>query len=210
MQTWLAAQRQDRRPRSNSKTLRSMMPAYLGAVAAMPSYRDRKRDTGLWIAEFGDRSPYAVTRADVQRVLARWEVAGVAASTIRHRRSALSHFYDMATPDVENPARAAKAPAQYRGAPRAIPPELLEAIIAKMPDVGRGAKGKRRPAGSQAKARIRVMWWTGIPPKQMMLLKPEHVNLDAGQVWTQPRRKGKGTAGAMLPLLPDAIEAFRE
>lgn len=210
MQTWLAAQRQDRRLRSNTKTLRGMMPAYLEAVSAMPSFRDRKRDMDLWLAEFGDRSPHAISRLDVQAVLQRWELAGVAASTIRHRRSALSNFYATALPDAPNPARSAKAPAAPRPEPRGLPYALLETILEKMPNTGRGAKGGKRPNGSKTLARLRVLLWTGLPHAQIARIEPHHLDLDAGTVWVEPRRKGKGAAGRTLPLLPQAVEAFRE
>src|SRR5688500_19682445 len=43
-----------------------------------------------------------------------------------------------------------------------------------------------------------------------MRLKPGDVDLENGVMYLPVRKKGKGTQGVALPLLPQAVEAFQE
>jgi integrase len=95
--------------------------------------------------------------------------------------------------------------------PRAIDIGLAAALIASLPDMGRRDKG-RSSYGTQSKtkARLRVMLWTGLPPATIARILPSDVDLDARTVFVRPRRKGAGAPGATLPLVPEAVAAFRQ
>ena len=45
---------------------------YLAGVRGMPSYRERERDIGFWIAEFGERRRDSITTKEMVSVLQRW------------------------------------------------------------------------------------------------------------------------------------------
>jgi integrase len=86
----------------------------------------------------------------------------------------------------------------------------VEAILAAMPDRGQGLKGKRRSEVSLSKLRLRVMWTTGLTPRQIGQLTPEDLGwLDEGLLHRPGRRKGQGTAGELVPLYPEAVAALR-
>jgi integrase len=86
----------------------------------------------------------------------------------------------------------------------------VEDILAAIPDRGRAARFGTRPDYSELKIRLTIMAWTGIPPIQLERLRPRDVDFVQGRMYLQPRRKGKGSPGAWVALLPDAIDAFRE
>jgi len=54
------------------------------------------------------------------------------------------------------------------------------------------------------------MAWTGIAPATLRRVRPRDLDLAHGRVYLRPRRKGKGTHGAWVTLLPRAVEAFRD
>lgn len=58
-------------------------------------------------------------------------------------------------------------------------------------------------------AQLWVRSTTGFPPKQIMQLRREHFDAEAGAVWNRPRRKGKGAPGEWIPVTPAAVEALR-
>lgn len=65
-------------------------------------------------------------------------------------------------------------------------------------------------SASQMRARLRVMAYTGLPPAQMMRLRTSDVDLVAKTVRVLPRRKGKGVKTRVLPLLEEAVDAFKD
>jgi integrase len=61
---------------------------------------------------------------------------------------------------------------------------------------------------SQTKARLALMRWTGWPQGQIMRMQPGDIDWKKA-VFVRARRKGKGVAGAWLPLLPQAWRVLR-
>ena len=78
-----------------------------------------------------------------------------------------------------------------------------------MPETGQAVKGKARDAASKTKARLALMAYTGFAPATIMRLRPKDVRWDAGSVFVQGRRKGKGTKGQTIPLTSAGLEALR-
>jgi integrase len=83
--------------------------------------------------------------------------------------------------------------------------EAMVRKVAKQPKRTRAA----RETAAKTRARYAVMAYTGLPPAQIMRLTPDDVDLEAKSVLVKPRRKGKGVKARTLPLLEEAVEAFR-
>lgn len=69
--------------------------------------------------------------------------------------------------------------------------------------------GKRFDAAAQGKAILRVMAYTGLPPAQIKLLEPGHIDWTAPSVLAQGRKKGGGTRSVRLPLVEQGVAALR-
>ena len=65
--------------------------AYLLTVSTMPTIQERTQHLSLWCGEFGSRSRPTIVTAEIDAVLGRWLKAGLAPSTVLHRRTALLH-----------------------------------------------------------------------------------------------------------------------
>jgi integrase len=194
---------------------------YLKAVKAMPTYKWRKADLEAWIAVFGTRRRSDITSDEIRAVLHDWRLTGrlirrrwcelatrketwvnvgrapLSDSACNHRRTALMHLYHVLDgKSAINPVRDVPRFREPDPEPRGIPLERVGLILAAMPD-------------SATKARCLVMAWTGIPHATLMQIQPEHVRWDEHAVYVPRRRKGKGTKARVLPLLPQAVSAFR-
>jgi len=83
-----------------------------------------------------------------------------------------------------------------------------QAILDAMPERGRGQRGQKRATVSQTKARLRVIYWTGLSHKQLMRLRPRDVDRETKTLWVERRRKGKGAKAHSRPLTDEALAAF--
>lgn len=195
-------------------TLAAAVPGYL---QTLPSGRRREDARALlqhWIdSPLGTHARASITRPQVLAQLVAWEDAGVAASSINHRLRELRGLYrvlDSNDPTAYNPTFDIKKRSEPEPEPRAVSYDLIEAIIAYMPDHGSTmTRGATRPTASQTKARALVMAWTGLPPAQVMKIQPHHVDWQARTLAVTPRRKGRGTKARTIPLLPEAVDALK-
>jgi integrase len=227
MQAWRAdeqaAARVKRKRRASRGTFAGDAPRYLDAVKAMPTYKERARDIALWVECFGDRRRDTITSTQIRAECQRWltEPRGVDADgtplpplsphTVNLRLRALSNLFTVLDgPRADNPARDVDEAEEPETAPRDLDYPTIACIIAAMPDRGRAAKGQHRSAVSLTKIRVRILAYSGLPPATLKRVRPEDVDLDRAFVTLSGRRKGKGTASAILPLLPLAVEAFRD
>lgn len=166
---------------------------------------------GHWLAALGHRARASLTPADLRAVEATWTTA--APSSVRHRRRALTTVWRLLDgPDADCPVARLPRIRQRLPAIRAIDFALAEHVIAGLPDRGRPRKGEALTSRdrSKSRARLRVMLYTGLPPATLRRIRPQDVELERGVVVVPPRRKGAGAPAAVLPLLPQAIEAFRD
>jgi integrase len=106
---------------------------------------------------------------------------------------------------------------------RGLPYDVIEAILAAIPDTAIGKKkdgtrttGKNIPRPSKTKARLRVIAYTGLAHAQLKLLTRSDVDLEAGTIRLVARRKGRKHRRAqdrpipqLLPLLPQASTRSR-
>ena len=110
-----------------------------------------------------------------------------------------------------NPVREVPEADEIEGAPRALPYPVIRAILDAMPDVGRAAGGERRDAGSQTRARLAVLAWTGLAHMQLEGLRPEDIDWEGRSLWVRGRRKGaagKVRQGHRKPITDEAIAAL--
>jgi hypothetical protein len=77
------------------------------------------------------------------------------------------------------------------------------------PDPLQSQKGRPREAVSKTKIRLALMAYTGLSPAFIMRLRPKDVRWDAGTVFVQGRRKGRGTKGRTMPLTSKGLKALR-
>lgn len=175
---------------------------YLAAVKAMASYSDRERDIEAWTAVFGHTPRELITAADIQAQLAKWRQGGakdgkpLAASTVNHRRTALSHLYrTLDGKGARNPVAQIPKYREPDAEDRSLDDETVQAIFDAMDD-------------TLTKARLMVIAYTGLPHVQIGRLTAKHFDLDAG-VMTPPRRhKGGGSRLAAVPLTQNGVLAL--
>lgn len=199
---------------------------YLRAVRALKDHKGRTRDINVWVATFGDRRTSTLKSHEIRACRDAWLTVGpkrvrnrqtgewedkpipLAASTVNHRLRALENFYTVMCPQRYNPVRDVPEVKEPDAADRALPYDVIDLVLATMPDRGQGVKGQRRSTVSKSKARLRLMAYTGLTPKQMMALEPADLAPDVPAIRLASRDKGKGAAGGWKPLPPDATEAL--
>lgn len=186
---------------------------YLETVTAMASYKDRVRHIFEWISLFGEQETDSITPAQIRAQRDRWLTVGprsrqrgkdrvieakpLSASSVNHRLRALENLFTVLWPGAPNPVRQVPEADPPESMPRALSAELIDKLFAVLPP------GKTR-------ARLKVLRSIGQPAKTLMRLKPADVDLEAGVIYLPARKKGKGTRGMALPLLPSAVDAFKE
>lgn len=204
-------------PQARHGTLAQDFAAYLQTFPNGPRRRDESalldhwRDVGL-----ATRNRDEITALEIRQQLALWS-ARFKPATLNHLRRVLGAVYSAVNGrSGVNPVRdVPKATVRYEE-PRAIPYPIIELIFANIPDIGRGEKGTAKKDGgpgrstiNKTKLRLRVMAYTGLPPAQLGRVQSRDLNLRAKTVYARPRRKGAGVDGYTLPLIDQAVEAFR-
>lgn len=240
MKAWREAQRVDARrtpqkPAASADDFAADCQRYLTAVAAMPSFTDRARQIREWLIVFdGPCTRAQIEPAHIRAARDRWLTVGpkrvhvkdaatgkrvwvekptpLSASTVNGRLRALENLYTVLDGRrAYNPVREVPEADPPDDTPRAIPRDVVAAIIAALPDHGRPANGKR-PEDSMTKARLSVMAFTGLSHSQLARVLPADLDLKARTLYLRPRHKGKRTRtgkGQTIPLLPAAVAAFK-
>lgn len=230
--------RRDARPRSplEQRTQSGLFPddakRYLKAVAAMDDIRRRTKDILYWVEKFKARRTAAIDSPDIRTLrdemltigpkmiyrkrtadrAAYWDAVAtpLSGSTVNHRLRALSNLWTVLFPGQPNPVREVPEADETEALPRNLPYDIIERILAAMPDRGQGLRFEKRRKFSHTKLRLRVMMWTGLPHKQLAMLTEKRVNFSEATLITTKRKKGKGVEPQLLPLLPEAILALRD
>lgn len=228
MQRWreltrarLIVDREDRQraepPPPNQGTFSGAAQEYLATVTALITYSERVLHIHEWIAYFGDQDPRTITAAQIRKrrdtmlmVGPKWvqrKVKGkrewvalpvpLSAGSVNKRLRALENLFTVLWPGTPNPVRQVPEPEEPAAIRRALPAPLIVKLLAAMPP-------------SKTRARLAVMRWTGLPHKTLGRLTPADVDLVHRRITLPGRKKGQGTRGRTLPLLPAAVTAFRE
>jgi integrase len=207
---------------------------YLEAVRAMPSYTDRARDIGEWIAIFGDTPTAAIAATPIRTARDQWLTVGpkrvlervtgekprwiakalpLSASTVNHRLRALENFFTVL--GKPNPVHEVPEATEPDPMPRGQTFALALEILSFMPDRTSPTKGGTYEPGSLSRVRYETMLWTGLSPVQLARLQPDvHIDWIAGTYLPPRRQKGKHSRRAKRrpdrprPLLPQAIAAL--
>jgi integrase len=201
----------------------SSAPAAKGSLAEdiaayLKTLPDEKyRTESAWVLQHWIDSPLggvargAIVRLDLVAQISRWLDAGAAVATVNKRLSRLRKLYHgLDGLDAINPTDRIKFMREPKPQPRDIPVHIIRLILDALPGHGRAERGKPRPKVGVTKIRLRVMAWTGIPPATLRRVRPRDLDFEKGRLYLQPRRKGKGVAGAWVALLPEAVDALRE
>lgn len=188
----------------------------LKTVKAMPSYKDRVRDIGLWVAAFGSRQRSAITTRVIDEQLQHWINEEYAASTVNNRRTALMSMYTrLDGRAAANPVRDTRVFDEPDLEARGLPYELVVRILDAIP-AERSYSHLRPTKITQLKTRVRleVMAWTGMRASQLGRLARKDVNFE--EQWFVAPRSLKGNRKPRhprplirKPLTTDAAAALR-
>jgi len=186
---------------------------YLETVAAMPQFSQRRRHIQLWAELFGDRQRASVTSADIRAQRDRWLTVGprrvlekrngnparwieqavpLSPQEVNLRLRALENLWTVLDgPSADNPVRDVPECDTPPPRPRGQSFALAREILSYMPDITRPTKGGSPERGSLSRIRFEAMLVTGLPPKQLAALQPEHIDPHVPAFTPPPRRKGR-------------------
>lgn len=174
MQDWrerTRADRLDEHPTPERHTLAADIRRYEKlAKPLLVSWSDRARDLQAWADALGaDVERKRITHAEINATLRAWR-SRLAASTVNHRRDALSSLYRVL--DGDGLPRSVVRFKEPPDAPRHVPLAVVDRVLSHI--TGRDG------------ARLRLMRWTGMRPSQMARLtkdsfRPDRVIIPAGK-----------------------------
>lgn len=165
----------------------------------------RKAELAAWFPTFGQRARHTIKSAEVRQQVKDWQAAGVAASTIRHRLTALSTLYqELDGEEAYNPVKGVKRPPEPVAQPDFRSPETILSVLDAM--ANRVARNNR---GWETLARALCLTYTGTRPSQLMRVDlANHLLLDQTppMVFIPAGKRGKAH---WKPLTAGGVMAFR-
>jgi integrase len=236
-------------PKTKAGTFAADAKRYIAlpAVQAMPTAAERTQHVHEWVAVFGQRRRRTIPARDIEAQRDRWlteprevneqgdvVLGPYSAAAINKRLRALSNIWTrLDGRRAPNPVLEVDECEEPDPQPRGLPYEVIEAILAAIPETAIGVKkdgtrtsGKNIPRPSLTKARLRVIAYTGLAHAQLKALDRGDVTLfplDAdghetgGTMRVIARRKGRKKRRAqdrrmprLIPLIPPAAAAFRQ
>jgi integrase len=199
MRTWIKQQRDAQLTvKATSGSFAADVKDSLTRVTALVTYRQRTKQLAMWVTALGaDRPRRTITTAEIDRVLQGWLLDGLAPGTVRKRRMVLLSMWNrLDGKEAPNPVRASVCPREPKPEARGLSYDVIQRLLEVMPP-------------STGKLRIAVLAWTGLPPGLLGKVQPADLQLENRTVRVRPRRKGAGVEARTLPLLEQAVEAFR-
>ncbi len=182
-------------------TLADVVARYLATLPEGPHKTSRQALLEPWVGAVGPQPFTRLQRSDLTAVTHGWRTGRppLSASRINKRISALRVAWRAIAPDSALPPAIDKVTrySEPKAAVRGVSMELVDAIIDAVPR-------------SLSQARLRVLAWVGQPPAIVMKFRPQDVRWETTppELYVSPRRKGKGTSDAWLPLVPPAVLAL--
>jgi integrase len=200
-------------------TLAGEVAAYVNGLPKGRARNNTRAELSAWAAALGAVSHKGLTEPRLRAVVNDWIGAGVAASTLKHRRRGLAQFLEAhQARELAAIVRTLKLPRPPKPQARGLDVELLHAILIAMDPTrtrrhpGRGGRGFR----NQARARLLMMLWTGLSPASLKRLSPHAIDLTPrvgaplGTITLPPRLKGEGAEAVTVPLFGKAPIACQE
>jgi integrase len=198
-------------PKHGKGTLAAAVVTYLKSVASMPTFKDRERDLGLWVAEFQNRQRHSIKTHEISAVLHQWINEGLAPMTVINRRTALMAVWTaLDGKKAPNPVDESFRPDPPPLAANDIPWPTIEKVLDAVEDRGQGIRGQTRGHVSKTKIRLRLIAYTGLPHKLVKQITEDGIDWENGKVLAAKRRKGTGVEPRWLPLSEDAIPALED
>lgn len=191
-------------------TLSGDVPRYLALVTStIENPTNRRYEIEAWCKRFGSRPRHLIKATDVQEQADEWVRSRVAASTVRHRLTALSRMYQVLDGrDAFNPVKGVQRPREPEPEARNVAPEIVERVFSSW----RSALNSSRK-GTKTIVRCLVMYWTGMRPSQLMrvvLSTDVEPFLDQDPPFVLVRKAGKGGRTQTKPLNASGVSAWRE
>jgi integrase len=189
----------------------------LDVVKAMPSYSTRVIEINTWIGIFGETPRRTITAPLIDAKLQQLKNDGYSGSTVNKFRTALMSLWTRL--DGRSAANPVKDTSMFDEAPllpRGQSYDLLTLILDNIPDDRtRGTKGVKgsRTGGSESRARLEVLAWTGMDPSQLGRMTDQHVSLKERWYVTPQRQKGSKRRRTPRPVIKkpmsnEAAKAF--
>lgn len=158
----------------------------------LASFRDREDDVLRWVDIFGDCPRRQVTAEAANPYLEAWATT-YAAQTCNHRADALRAIWRVLDKDPHPLPGLRRFPSRT---PVRLPPprhQIACVLSALRPSVTR--------------ARLWLLYWTGMRPSQLGRLTPAHFSLESACINVPI---GKGGNPVLCPLSPDGVQAARD
>ncbi len=190
-------------------TLAADIEPFLRQIADRPRLvAERRKQLEWWADRLGHLQRHAIRTPDIRAALADLRRTH-AASTCNHYRQALFSLYkNLDGRDAPNPVRDVAPFPNPAPQARGLSYDAVLGILASMSDQGKATvKGRPRIHGSAAKARCRVLAFTGMRPSELMRYRPEHWDR---KTQTLVVFTGKGGRTRTIPLSAPAVEALEE
>lgn len=173
--------------------LHELADVRLASTHTVAAYR---RDLLKFMSHCGaDTDVDHITRTQVQDWLVACHAAGLAASTLARRLSAVSSFFDAAVQSGRcktNVAAGIRAPKQPKRLPRTLPPEQTSALMQKT----------ERNSDNRDLALLAVMYGCGLRVSEVVGLNMHDINLHQSEL----RVFGKGRKERIVPLPEGAMQ----
>ena len=165
----------------------------------------RESETAVWLSRFGHRRRDSIGREEVRQQVLDWQAEGMAASTIRHRLTALSQLYETLDGEqAHNPVRGLKRPPEPKARPDGRSPRTVQAVLDAL-----GARTQKNNRGWKTLARAKVIALTGMRHSQVMRLEPDHLFLGGEAPYVLVVDPGKDGEPHVKPLTLEGVDAFR-
>ena len=166
---------------------------------------DRKHEIDAWLPSFGHRRRDTIEDREIEQQVRDWQSKGVAASTIRHRLSALSKLYkELDGNRAYNSVATVERPAEPKPGVNALP---LEQVVKVIDALTKRVEQNNR--GWKTLARIRVIAETGMRHSQLMRLERTRYLAERQPSRGRVNRPGKGGKPHWKPLTERGVAAFR-
>lgn len=193
--------RQDRQVRHTptAPTFAQDAAAYLALaiVQAMPSLKTRQIEIAKWVELFGPRRRQGITTKEIDEQLQRLRNEGYSGSTVNKFRTALMSLWTRldgrgAANPVKDTQMFDEADMGARGQSYDLLTRILDAVPAK---------------ARLSRARLEVLSWTGMEPKQLGRMTPAHLSIAERWYVTPQRAKGSRRRKTPRPVIRKPMSA---